>query len=321
MKRSITETIRRGFENVVANWPLILIRLASSVFFLALVVVAVIAAVIPLAMSIGLNNIDPSTAEDPAEFMLDVLTRTWPILLYILGIITILLTVIIAAYSFVEAGCARVYIDGEMAAAAFPEPARHQLRSFTGERWFSGGRTHWWSVFWIYNIAWSVAALLLLLPTLALLALIFVLRDSPGGMAVAGCAGAAVIFLFFLAVAMVTNAWCLKAIIVSVARHTGAVDALRASWREFKTDVGRHIAVVLILFVLMIIGAMAFSSVSAFTNIDDSAMFQLMTLPLQLTSSILNSVFSAFMTGWFLASFAALTTERPPKASSFAQPR
>ena len=321
MKRSITEIIRRGFENVVANWPLILIRLASSIFFIILVVVAVIAAVIPLAMSIGLNKIDPSSASDPVEFMLDVLARTWPILLYILAIITVLLTVIIAVYSFVEAGCARVYIDGEIGAAAFPVPTRQQMRSFSGERWMSGGRAHWWSVFWIYNIAWGVAALILMLPAFGLLAFIFLLRESPGGMAIAGCAGLALIFLLFLVVAVVTNAWCLKAIIASVARHLGAVDALRVSWREFKSDAGRHIGVVLILFVLMFIGTMVFSSVSAFSNIDDSAMFQLMTLPLQLTSSILNSVFSAFMTGWFLACFAALTTEPRPTASAFVQPR
>jgi hypothetical protein len=321
LKRSITEVIRRGFENVVANWPLILIRLASSIFFIILVVVAVIAAVIPLAMSIGLNKLDPASASDPLEFMLDVLARTWPILLYILGIITILLTVIIAIYSFVEAGCARVYVDGELAAAAYPLPVRQHLKSFTAERWLSGGRNHWWPVFWIYNIAWGVAMLVLLLPALAVLALIFILRESPGGMAVAGCMGLVVIFLVFFLVAIVTNAWCLKAIIVSVARNLGAMESLRVAWREFRTDAGRHIAVVLILFVLMFVGAMVFSSVSAFSNIDDSATFQLMTLPLQLTSSLLNSIFSAFMTGWFLASFAALTTEPRQRLSPLARPQ
>ena len=311
MKRSITDTIRRGFDNVVVNWPLILIRIASSIFFLILVVVAVIAAVVPLAMSIGLNKIDPSNASDPLEFMLDILARTWPILLYILGIITIVLTVIIALYSFVEAGCARVYIDGDLAAAGTPVPPRHQFKTFSADRWMAGGRSHWWSVFWIYNIAWSVAAIILVLPLFALAAFLFILRESPGGMAAAGCAGAAFFLLFLFAVAVVTNVWCMKAIIVCVARARGAVESLGIAWREFKSDAGRHIAVAVILFVIMFIGAMMFSSVSAFSNIDDSAMFQLMTLPLQLTSSLLNSVFSAFMTGWFLASFAALTVERP----------
>ena len=312
MKRSVTEVIRRGFENVLANWPLILIRIGSSIFFIILVVIAVIAAVVPLAMSIGINKVDISDATNPAEVALTLFLEHWPILLYILGIITVLLTVIIALYAFVEAGSARVYADAEFAVAAYPAPAREQMRAFTTERWLKGGRTHWWQVFWIYNIAWGVAMLILLLPVIAIAAFLFLLRENPGGLAATGCIGVFFLLLFFIAVAIVTNVWCLKAIVVSVARHRGAVTALGIAWREFKTDAGRHIGVAVILFVIMVAGTMVFSSMSAISNLDDSATFQLMTLPLQLMSSLLSSIFSAFMTGWFLACFAALTIEQTP---------
>ena len=307
MKRSVTEVIRRGFENTVANWPLLLIRIAEGIAFMILVVVAVVAAIIPIAVSIGVTDIDIRTIDDPAELMWSLLASYWTVILFLFGLVTVMLVVLVAIHSFVEAGCARVYVDAERVAG--PASSRDAFRVFSADRWMAGGRRDWWPVFWIYNLAWGFAGLLLLGPPVVLLALILVLRENPALAAGVGCLGLAVTIPFFITVAVVTNIWCQKAIVLCVDRIHGARESLGEAWREFKLDAGRHIGVALILWVLMIVGSMMFATLSAGSGFYDTPGFSLAVMPMQLISSFINTIFSAVMTSWFLASFAALGVE------------
>jgi hypothetical protein len=52
-----------------------------------------------------------------------------------------------------------------------------------------------------------------------------------------------------------------------------------------------------------------FGSISVLSNLNDSAGFQLTMMPFQILSSVLQGIFSAGMSAWFLACFAALTVE------------
>ena len=307
MKRSVTDVIRRGFENTVANWPLLLIRIAEGIAMMILVVVAIVAAIIPIVVSIGVADIDLKTVEDPAELFMSLLASYWSVLLYLLALITVMLLIFVAIHSFVEAGCARVYVDAERLAG--PAGSRDAFRIFSADRWLAGGRRDWWPVFWIYNIAWGFAGILLLAPLVVLLALILVLRENPALAAGVGCLGLAVSILFFIVVAVVTNIWCQKAIVVCVDRVHAASESLSEAWREFKLDAGRHIGVALILWVLMIVGSMAFATLGAGSGFYDTPGFSLAVMPMQLVSSFINTIFSAVMTSWFLASFAALGVE------------
>lgn len=310
MKRSVTDVIRRGFESTVANWPLLLIRIAEGIVFIIIVVVAVIAAIIPVAMSIGWNKIDLQSVEDPAEVFAALLSAYWVVLLYLFGLITALLVVLVAIHSFVEAGCARVYVDAEKVAGAVEAPTRNQFAVFSADRWFAGGRQDWWPVFWIYNVAWGVAGLIMLAPLLVVLSVMLLLRDNPAAAMGVSCLGLVVSALFIFVVAVVTAIWCQKAIVVCVARLHRATGALGAAWTEFKLDAGRHIAVALILYLLMIVGSLVFASLSAGTSLYDRPSFSIALMPMQLVSSLFNTIFSAAMTSWFLACFAALTVEK-----------
>src|SRR5581483_8764511 len=102
-------------------------------------------------------------------------------------------------------------------------------RAFTIDRWLQGGKMSWWSVFWIYNIAWSFAGLILLVPLL--LALTGMLLVSDAGPRVAfGCFGLAIAFIVGIPVAILTGIWTQKAIAVCVARAATANAALRQGW-------------------------------------------------------------------------------------------
>lgn len=307
MKRSVTEVIRRGFENTVANWPLLVIRVAEGIVMFAIIMIAIVAAVVPVAVSLGLNAIRVDDPGDAAEALLDIIAGQWMVIVYVAALVTIVLIVLVAIHSFVEAGSAAVYVDAERATAPLPVATRAQFKVFTGERWWSGARRDWWPVFWIYNIAWSVAGLVVLLPFVAMLALMLVFRENPAALIGVTCLGLTAGLLLFLFVAVITNIWCQKAIVVCVARLHRAPGALGEAWREFRADAGRHIGVAVILFVLMMVGSGVFASVSFVGGLNDSPGFAMAMLPLQFAGSIANSIFSSLIAAWFLACFASLT--------------
>ena len=309
MKRNVTEIIRRGFESVIANWPLLLIRIGEGIFAFVLIIAAIVAAVIPLLMSLGVQKFDPKTPEDIAEFILSIFTDHWMIFVYLFLLMTFVLLVYVAVHAFVEGGSARIYVDAERANKAVPQPGRQQLRVFTADRWIKGAKQAWWSVFWIYNIAWGVGGLIMLAPMIVVAAMMLIARDSPAALVGIGCVGGAFSFLFMFLVLIVTYIWSTKAIVYTAATGEGASASLGESWREFKADAARHIGVTLILFVLTVVGSGVLSSFGMAFGWQDSPMLTLTTMPLQMVGSLLNTIFSAIMASWMLACFAALTVE------------
>ena len=108
---------------------------------------------------------------------------------------------------------------------------------------------------------------------------------------------------------MIAAIWSQKAIVVAVERNLSATEATRTARAEVRADFGRHFAVAFILFVIGFGGAgtigmfsIAFSGASA----HDSYM-ALAFAPARLVISMLQSIFSAAVGLWMLASFAALS--------------
>lgn len=309
MKGSVTDVIRRGFENAVANWPLMLIRIAEGIVFVVVAIVAVVAAVVPIAVSIGVKGVQaPTSADDVAQIAAGIVLNHWMAIVFVLIVVSVLLILFIAVHSFVEAGSARVYVEAERSTAAIATPTRAQFRAFTADRWLEGGRRGWWPVFWIYNLAWSVACLILIAPLIVIGVLMIVVHQSPPALAVTGCLGLALFVLFLIPVAIVTNIWCQKAIVVWAARGAAARESLRLAWREFRADFARHLGVAVILLVLMFVGSLMLSTMTSF-RLRHVPGFDLATLPLQFVGTFANTIFSAAMSSWFLACFAALTAE------------
>ncbi|HEU4520899.1 MAG TPA: hypothetical protein VFT12_02785 [Thermoanaerobaculia bacterium] len=309
-KHGVTEVIRRGFLNTVANWPILLIRIGESILLMLIAVAAVVAVIVPVVLSLGIQAASVQEPADAAAYLLSIVADKWAVIAYVLAVVTVVLAVFVAVHSFVEAGSARVYVDGERAAGPALDAPRERFRVFSGEKWVEGGKTDWWSVFWIYNVAWGVAGLILLVPALAMLVLMFVARDNPAAVVGITCLGLAFFFLFLFAVVVVTNIWCQKAIVVCVARTHRTVGALGEAWREFRSDAGRHIGVAVILFVLMIAGSGLFASFSAIAGWNDSPTWTLAMMPMQLAGSFANSIFSTIIAAWFLACFATLAVDR-----------
>jgi hypothetical protein len=303
LKRSAIDVLRRGFENVVANWPLILIRVAEGVVLAMIVIGALIAAVVPVLVSAGLDRFDFGNPGSAAELFATFMVEHWLLLVYLLLLASLILAVMVAVHSFVEAGSARIYVDGEHVAG---------FRAFAMDRWLEGGRRGWWPVFWIYNLAWSVGGLIVVIPALIVIPLMFVVGDV-GPRIVVGCAGLAFMVLLMIPTAIAMAIWTQKAIVICVARATGAVASLAAARREIKLDLGRHLGVALIVMVVSLAAASVVSSVSIPFSLGHHHGVSLSALffaPVQLAMSVVQSAVSAAVGAWFLASFVALTEEK-----------
>lgn len=309
MRRTATEILRRGFENTLANWPLIVIRIAEGIVLIGIVIGAVIAAIVPLVLSIGLSRTSVQNPADAAEAILDALAAHWMVFVYVFVIITVVMLLLLAIHSFVEAGCALVYVDGERRTAAMPAPLRAAFRSFTADRWIEGGKDGWWTVFWIYNVAWAVGGTIMLLPLFVLLVAVLMLHNVPVAAVSVGCLGLVVCAMFLFVVAIVTNIWTQKAIVDCMARNRGTADSLRSSWHELKTDAARHIAVAVVMIAITLAGSMFLSSFSWLGNFNHNLGLNIALIPLQFSASIAQALFSAAVGAWFLASFAALAID------------
>ncbi len=296
---------------MVANWPLLAIRIAETVLLVLIGIAAAFAVIVPILVSIGFDMAlwSSQPAADTAEQVLGIIAAHLLLIVYILVIVTLVLLVLVAIHSFVVAGCVRVYVDAEKKNARVALPPRSEFHTFSGDRWFEGGKREWWPVFWIYNIAWAVGGTLMLLPITILSVVVLLLRETPAAVIAIGCAGLMFSIVFMLLVAVVTNIWTQKGIVDCVARGTGANDSLRAAWKEIKTDAGRHIAVAAVMIAVTLAGSTVFSSFSWMGSLNHSTSFNIMLMPLQFSASIANGIFSAAVGAWFLASFAALAAE------------
>lgn len=311
MKHSAAEVLRRGFDSTLANWPLILIRIAEGIVFVAIGIAAVVAAVVPIVVAAGLSKFDISGSSNPAEVVAAAFMQHWILFVYLLLILTLLFGVLVAIHSFVEAGTAQVFVDAERRAKPVTAPRRDVFSVFSIDRWMAGGRQRWWSVFWIYNATWSVAGLIILIPLLVTMVLMLAVGDTAGRV-VTGCGGLLLTVIVAIPVGVVTAIWTQKAITICVARAATAGVALRSAWDEMRADFGRHLAVAFVLFMISVGGAMVISMLSLPFQIGQQhhAVFSLAFAPLQFVSSFAQTIFSAAISAWFLASFVALTEDR-----------
>ncbi|HYK01994.1 MAG TPA: hypothetical protein VE974_09570 [Thermoanaerobaculia bacterium] len=314
MKRGVFDVLRRALDNTLANWPLIGIRLAETVIFFLITIAAVLAIVVPILVSVGLNLANMTTPDDVVNAMFNLGTK-WVLLLWVLLGVGALLFVFVAMHAFVEAGSARVYVDAERVAGPAVEGARSRFNVFSMERWLAGGRDGWWTLFWVYNIAWTIASAILLVPLLPTFAIMYSLQDAQPGMAAAtGCLGLLLTLLLFFLVAIVTSIWVNRAIADWAVRRAGARDALAAGWAAVKGDFGRLFLIALAVFVVAMAGSTFFAGFSFFAAFggafSDSPTAMLMMLPIRFIATLCSSAFSAAVSSWFLAAYSSVAVER-----------
>ena len=313
MKRGVIDTLRRGFDNAITNWQLTVVRFVEAIFFAVLVVLSLLAILIPIFVSVGIEVAQIRTPDDVEDALFRFVER-WPMLIWIFVGVSVLLLVLVLIHSFVVAGCARVLVDAERAAGPAVQGPRKRYAVFSMDRFFAGAREGWWALFWIYNIAWGVAGLILLIPLLPTAALILVFREEPPAMLATGCIGLVITTLLMIVVGVVTSIWTNRAIADWGVRRAGAMDALRGAWRAFKLDLGRHVLVALGLIVISFTAGGFIGSLSIYASVaerfGDGTAF-LFTVPVRVLVSLINWAVASLIANWFIGAYAALAVETP----------
>ena len=317
MKADTMEVLRRALENTFANWPAMLLRLAGSVVIFAVAALAILAMIVPTAIWIGLSLSRPDSWRnvDPTRLGAAFLDH----LLFVAGaliFLTVVFTLLVAIYSFLESAMARLMYDGELAAAAAEASgnrAPSRFRVFSVERFFAAGKAFWWRVFLVYNVIWGVACAIVLIPLLVILALLYSMKGSPAALGL-GCLLLGSTLAFMILLAVVANAWAKKAIMIVVATGVRGVEATRLAWREFRGDAARHVLVVVVLIALSLALSAVISSLSMGAVFSQHVLRQssldLLFAPLRIATSVLNGIVGLVITTLYIAAFAALQRDR-----------
>lgn len=291
MKRSVAEVIRRGFDMALANWPLLLIRIAEHLLIGILAIISIIAIVVPIAVSAGLGHfdIDPDNPNGAAGIVAQALIDHWGLFLFILLVISIVLIVFVAIHSFVQAGSVDVYIANE----------------FTGDRFISGGKRGWWRIFGIYNLAWLFAGIVLLVPIIPVPFIILLTGQSVASIVI-GCLWLAIWGFFAILVCLATALWTMKAVVLAMTRNLEAREALKAARAAIRAEPGAHFAVGFIMLVIWFGGSAFIGMFSGVASMGHPTPLAIVTAPLHLFLSLINAIFSAAVESWFLASFVSM---------------
>jgi hypothetical protein len=311
LKRSLPDVLRRGLDSTIANWPVIALRIAESVVLIGIVIVAIIAAVVPAIVAAGLSKDEIMNSSDPAGAIVGWLIGHLMLFVWMFALAFIVLGVLMAVHAFVEGGTAQIYVDAERNAKRLPAPGRDSFRAFSIDRWLAGGAASWWRIFWLYNWAWSVGLLFVLIPLTLTIAGLILISDTAGRLVV-GCVGLAIAVLILIPVAIIVSIWCAKAITICVARSLSARESLRVAWRAVRDDLGRHLAVAVIAFVVSLALNSAVSAFSIPMSISSRHLpsLELFFTPVRLASGIVQSMVSAGIGCWLIACFVSMTEEQ-----------
>ena len=302
MKRTFSEIIQRGFANTIANWPLLLIRIGESAVAFIIVIATLLAAVVPVIVTaVHGEGFDFEHPERFLDIVTGLITEHALLIAWLIILATLVLGLILAVRSFVEAGSVRIFFDGEAA-----EATTGKFNAFDVQRWFDGGRQSWWPVFLIYNIIGLYALLAALAP---LLVGVMIFAIGGGTAAALGCVVGPLLILAIVAMAIIAALWNQKAITVCVDRGLGGFASVRAGWRALMDDFSRHLGVGVLIALISFGLAAMLSMMSIVSGFGHHAGVTMAFAPMQLLGSFAQTSVSAISGTWFIACFVALTAD------------
>ena len=147
MKRPLPDVLRRGLDSTIANWPVILLRVAESILLIGIVIASIIAAVVPAIVAAGLSKDEIINSSNPPEAIVEWMIGHLMLFVWMFALAFLVLGVMLAVHAFFEGGATQIYVDAERNAKRFPTPNRDAFSAFSVDRWLAGGKSSWWRVF------------------------------------------------------------------------------------------------------------------------------------------------------------------------------
>lgn len=323
--RSISVLLQRGFDNAVANWPLMLIGIATQVAMILLFIALLVAVLIP-GVIIGISIDFGDFEANPASFFEEIILAHPFFIIYVLLGIGVILIPVMMVFSFAEGAKFGVLRDGERARGE--GGARSAMRMFDPSQWFAWGRRTWWPAFWIYNIIWGVALGVLLAVGLvfAVIAVAMAVgggEAGAGGAAAIGCLAVIVLVPIMILAAVLTNMVSQIAMSLLVRDGEGAVATIRNAMSFIRRHPGYSIGVTLITLVVAFAVGGAFGGIGVIINMggEMNESLLLMMLPIQIIFTLIQSAVTIAVQTWVSAVFVSMVDgERSVAVPSPASP-
>lgn len=313
----MSEILQRALRNVLANWPLMLLRLAEGIVGFIIVAIGLVAAAVPVIFLFGIHAGEFGTADEFFEFYQSEPGTVIGAIVVAATVFGVILIAAVAVHAFVQAGVVGTYIEGENGAPAFaaiPAFARFDLARFA-----EYGRRSWLAIFWIYNLVWGAFALVILLPLLLVLLVMVTFRDMTP-IIVGGCVAAAIVILVSIVVAIALDLWIQVATVLAVRSSRSARESLRDSIALAKRQFGSLLLVIAVRF------GVAFASQAVFSTFyfglgaaSSVPLVGLILMPFHITLVIFQIAVSLLLQHWFIAAIvgtAVIPPERPKYATS-----
>ncbi len=272
-----TDMVRLGFNNMVANWPALLLRGAGTLLAAA--------AGLGLVAAVGFSSIDLSKFSSRIE---DLLKRYTALsILVIVAAALLIIAVAMTVSAFVSAANIRVYLDGYRAALpAMPRPPVAAFRVFRLREWIAGGRTGWWRVLQVDLVVGAISlspAVLFLGP--------FLLGSKSAGSIAISCLSAVILMITILLGWLMS----MKSEVVCIAIPEASVrDSLYIGWSQLMNNFGIH-------FVTALIPTLIFLGIGIILTIAEKV------AGIDGAGSWVQNIATPITACWFLASFVALT--------------
>lgn len=303
----IIETVQRAYRNVVANWPLMLIRVAEQVAMVVLILAGALLLLIPFIMT-GVFSDLSELQGDPAQIALGFFLANPLAIIGALIALTIVITAVMALHAFVQAGTVGIYLDSASGATVL-RPVSDALTSFSTESFISYGKRFWWPVFLIFNVIWGIFSILLLAPVSGAILLFMRMQEHPQALAW-GCSLLVLFFLILVVAGLFATVWSDVAVALSIRRSLGVRESLQAALTLMMRRFLDLLMVIVILIAISIGVTIVFAGILGIIGIVSMLpLMAILTLPIQIVLSLLQSIASVFLSCWFLAAVVAIVAE------------
>ena len=303
----IIETVQRAYRNVVANWPLMLIRVAEQVAMVVLILAGALLLLIPFIMT-GVFSELSELHGDPAQIALGFFLANPLAIIGAFIALTIVITAVMALHAFVQAATVGIYLDSASSARVLT-PVADALTSFSTETFISYGKRFWWPVFLIFNVIWGIFSILLLAPVSGAIVLFTRMQEHPQALAW-GCSLLVLFFLILVVAGMFATVWSDVAVALSIRRSLGVRDSLQAALSLMMRRFLDLLMVIVILIAISIGVTIVFAGILGIIGVVSMLpLMAILTLPIQIVLSLLQSMASVFLSCWFLAAVVAIVAE------------
>lgn len=311
----MSEILQRALRNVLANWPLMLLRLAEGAIAVIVIVAGVIAAAIPVIFLFGISAGHFDTPEELLEFFQNEPATFIGAVLVASLVFSVILILAVAVHAFVQAGVVGIYLDGETGAPPLAEIAA--FRRFDFSRFLEHGRRSWASIFWIYNLVWGAFGLVVLVPLMVVLMAVILYKDVTA-VIVGGCLVAAFVVIVSILIGIVLDLWVQVATVVAVRTGGNARASLRGSVDLARRQLALLLAVA-VRFGVSLASQAVFSTFYFGIGAASTVPFAGMVLvPFHIMLIVVQMAVSFVVQHWFAAAIVAIAvipSERPTHAS------